>query len=160
MYILEVYKKLNDSYTCRGTIDKVYWNGKKDIFLKVYKDYTGCDYPKFAKVEMGERQIITEKPIKEVEKEIKENLNVLKQYTNDKRVLMLEDCIEHIFLALENGYIILNKVSFDEIYKIFMSGKVTKVEMLKARFMPYQDLNNSLYEFITTEYETMFNDCC
>ena len=159
MYILEVYKKLNDSYMCRRTIDKVYWNGKKDIFLKVYKDYTGCDYPKFAKVGMGE-QIITENSIEEVEKEIKENLNVLKQYTNDKRILMLEDCIEHIFLALENGYIILNKVSFDEIDKTFMSGKVTKVEMLKARFMPYQDLNNSLYEFITTEYETMFNDCC
>lgn len=159
MYILEVYKKLNDPYMCRGAIDKVYWNSKKDIFLKVYKDYTGCDYPKFAKVEMGE-QIITEKSIKEVEKEIKENLNVLKQYTNDKRILMLEDCIEHIFLALENGYIILNKVSFNEIDKTFMSGKVTKVEMLKARFMPYQDLNNDLYEFIVTEYETMLNDCC
>ena len=69
MYILGVYKKLNDSYMCRGSIDKVYWDSKKDIFLKVYKDYTGCDYPKFAKVEMGE-QIITEKSIKEVEKEI------------------------------------------------------------------------------------------
>ena len=159
MYILEVYKKLNDFYMRRGAINKVYWNSKKDIFLKVYKDYTGCDYPKFAKVEMGE-QIITEKSIKEVEKEIKENLNVLKQYTNDKRILMLEDCIEHIFLALENGCIILNKVSFDEIDKTFMRGKVTKVEMLKARFMSYQDLNNSLYEFITTEYEAMFNDCC
>ena len=130
MYILEVYKKLNDSYTCRGTIDKVYWNGKKDIFLKVYKEYTGCDYPKFAKVEMG------------------------------KQILMLEDCIEHIFLALENGYVILNKVSFDEIDKTFMSGKVTNVERLKARFIPYQDLNSNLYEFIVTEYETMFNDCC
>lgn len=159
MYILEAYKKLNDSYMCRGTINKVYWNGKRDIFLKVYKDYIGYDYPKFAKVETG-KQIITEKPIKEVEKEIKENLNMLKQYTNDKRVLMLEDCIEHIFLALENGYIILNKVSFDEIDKTFMSGKVAKVETLKARFMPYQGLYNDLYEFITTEYETMFNDCC
>lgn len=59
MYILEAYKKLNDSYMCRGTIDKVYWNGKRDIFLKVYKDYIGYDYPKFAKVETG-KQIITE----------------------------------------------------------------------------------------------------
>lgn len=158
MYVLEVYKKLNDSYMCRGSIDKVYWDSKKDIFLKVYKDYIGYDYPKFAKVEIGE-QIITEKPIKEVEKEIKENLNVLKQYTNDKRVLILEDCIEHISLALENGYIVLNKVSFYEIDKTFMSGKVTNVERFKTRFISYQDFKN-LYEFITTEYETMLNDCC
>lgn len=159
MYILGVYKKLNDSYMCRGSIDKVYWDSKKDIFLKVYKDYTGCDYPKFAKVEMGE-QIITEKSIKEVEKEIKENLNVLRQYTNDKRVLMLGDCIGHILLALKSGYIILNKVSFNEIDKTFMSGKTTKIEILKARFMSFQDLNDSLYEYIVTGYETMFNDCC
>lgn len=158
MYILEVYKKLNDSYTCKGTIDRVYWNGKKDIFLKVYKEYTGCDYPKFAKVEMGE-QIITEKPIEEIKKEIKGNLNKLKQYTNDKRVSLLEDCIEYISLALENGYIVLNKVSFYEIDKTFMSGKVTNVERFKTRFISYQDFKN-LYEFITTEYETMLNDCC
>lgn len=159
MFILEVYKKLNDSYMCKGTIDRVYWNRKKDIFLKVYKNYTGCDYPKFAKVEMGE-QIITEKPIEEVKEEIKENLNKLKQYTNDRRVSLLEDCIEYIFLALENGYIVLNKVSFYEIDKTFMSGKVTNVERLKARFMSFQDLNDSLYEYIVTGYETIFDDRC
>lgn len=71
---------------------------------------------------------------------------------------MLNDCIEHIFLALKNGYIILNKVSFNEIDKTFMSGKVTNVEKLKAKSMPYQTLTEELYKTIIMEYEEMFNN--
>ena len=157
MYLLEVYKRLNDSYICKEIINEVYWNCKKETFLKVYKEYIGCDYPKFAEVETGKR-IITEKSIEEIEKELKENLNILKQYANDRRVLMLNDCIEHIFLALKNGYIILNKVSFNEIDKTFMSGKVTNVEKLKTKSMPYQTLTEELYKTIIMEYEEMFNN--
>ena len=69
------------------------------------------------------KYIITEKPIEKIKEEIKENLEILYNQKNDKRVIRYKDVIASIKLWLENDCTVLKKVSYEDINKDFMTGE-------------------------------------
>lgn len=76
MHIVNIKSKLEDCYECDGSPYKAYWYNISKEFLKIYKEYTDCDYPVYASMD-NSKYIITEKPIEKIKEEIKENLEIL-----------------------------------------------------------------------------------
>lgn len=122
MYIVDIKSKLENCYECDGSPYKAYWYNISKEFLKIYKEYTGCDYPVYASID-GSKYIITEKPIEKIKEEIKENLEILYNQKNDKRVIRYKDVIASIRLWLENDCTVLKRVSYEDINKDFMTGE-------------------------------------
>ena len=137
MYITDINKKVDDCYECSSLISRVYWDSSSKDFLRLYKEYTEEDYPVFAKI--GTKNIITEKPIEEIKKELKLNLENLSKQKHDKRIKRFKSNINFIMMGLENN----------EIDKDFMSGKKYKTmrdtynttwftAYNPVRYMPYE----------------------
>lgn len=122
MHIVNIKSKLEDCYECDDSPYKVYWYNISKEFLKIYKEYTDCDYPVYASMD-NSKYIITEKPIEKIKEEIKENLEILYNQKNDKRVIRYKDVIASIKLWLENDCTVLKKVSYEDINKDFMTGE-------------------------------------
>lgn len=122
MHIVNIKSKLEDCYECDGSPYKAYWYNISKEFLKIYKEYTDCDYPVYASMD-NSKYIITEKPIEKIKEEIKENLEILYNQKNDKRVIRYKDVIASIKLWLENDCTVLKKVSYEDINKDFMTGE-------------------------------------
>lgn len=122
MHIVNTRSKLEDCYECDGSPYKAYWYNISKEFLKIYKEYTDCDYPVYASMD-NSKYIITEKPIEKIKEEIKENLEILYNQKNDKRVIRYKDVIASIKLWLENDCTVLKKVSYEDINKDFMTGE-------------------------------------
>lgn len=122
MHIVNIRSKLEDCYECDGSPYKAYWYNISKEFLKIYKEYTDCDYPVYASMD-NSKYIITEKPIEKIKEEIKENLEILYNQKNDKRVIRYKDVIASIKLWLENDCTVLKKVSYEDINKDFMTGE-------------------------------------
>ena len=122
MHIVNIRSKLEDCYECDGSPYKAYWYNISKEFLKIYKEYTDCDYPVYASMD-NSKYIITEKPIEKTKEEIKENLEILYNQKNDKRVIRYKDVIASIKLWLENDCTVLKKVSYEDINKDFMTGE-------------------------------------
>ncbi len=122
MHIVDIKSKLDNCYECDGSPYKAYWYNISKEFLKIYKEYTGCDYPVYASID-GSKYIITEKPIEKIKEEIKENLEILYNQKNDKRVIRYKDVIASIRLWLENDCTVLKRVSYEDINKDFMTGE-------------------------------------
>lgn len=122
MYIVDIKSKLENCYECDGSPYKAYWYNISKEFLKIYKEYTGCDYPVYASID-DSKYIITEKPIEKIKEEIKENLEILYNQKNDKRVIRYKDVIASIRLWLENDCTVLKRVSYEDINKDFMTGE-------------------------------------
>ena len=122
MHIVNIKSKLEDCYECDGSPYKAYWYNISKEFLKIYKEYTDCDYPVYASMD-NSKYIITEKPIEKIKEEIKENLETLYNQKNDKRVIRYKDVIASIKLWLENDCTVLKKVSYEDINKDFMTGE-------------------------------------
>ena len=122
MHIVDIKSKLDNCYECDGSPYKAYWYNISKEFLKIYKEYTGCDYPVYASID-DSKYIITEKPIEKIKEEIKENLEILYNQKNDKRVTRYKDVIVSIKLWLRNDAIVLKKISYEDINKDFMSGE-------------------------------------
>lgn len=122
MHIVNIKSKLEDCYECDGSPYKAYWYNISKEFLKIYKEYTDCDYPVYASMD-NSKYIITEKPIEKIKEEIKENLEILYNQKNDKRVIRYKDVIASIKLWTENDCTVLNKVSYEDINKGFMTGE-------------------------------------
>lgn len=122
MHIVNIRSKLEDCYECDGPPYKAYWYNISKEFLKIYKEYTDCDYPVYASMD-NSKYIITEKPIEKIKEEIKENLEILYNQKNDKRVIRYKDVIASIKLWLENDCTVLKKVSYEDINKDFMTGE-------------------------------------
>lgn len=122
MHIVNIKSKLENCYECDGSPYKAYWYNISKEFLKIYKEYTGCDYPVYASMD-NSKYIITEKPIEKIKEEIKENLEILYNQKNDKRVIRYKDVIASIKLWLENDCTVLKKVSYEDINKDFMTGE-------------------------------------
>ena len=122
MHIVDIKSKLDNCYECDGSPYKAYWYNISKEFLKIYKEYTGCDYPVYASID-GSKYIITEKPIEKIKEEIKENLEILYNQKNDKRVIRYKDVIISIRLWLENDCTVLKRVSYEDINKDFMTGE-------------------------------------
>lgn len=122
MHIVNIRSKLEDCYECDGSPYKAYWYNISKEFLKIYKEYTDCDYPVYASMD-NSKYIITEKPIEKIKEEIKENLEILYNQKNDKRVIRYKDAIASIKLWLENDCTVLKKVSYEDINKDFMTGE-------------------------------------
>lgn len=122
MHIVNIKSKLEDCYECDGSPYKAYWYNISKEFLKIYKEYTDCDYPVYASVD-NSKYIITEKPIEKIKEEIKENLEILYNQKNDKRVIRYKDVIASIKLWLENDCTVLKKVNYEDINKDFMTGE-------------------------------------
>lgn len=125
MHIVDIKRKLENCYECDISPYKAYWYDISKQFLKIYKEYTGCDYPVYASIDNSE-YIITEKPIEKIKEEIKENLEILYNQKNDKRVIRYKDVINSIklWLELESDCIVLKKVNYEDINKDFMTGDV------------------------------------
>lgn len=68
------------------------WNLRSDydleynLFLKVYKYYTGKDYPKCDILDSSFTRFTTKKPPHLLFEEIREGLDKLNKYTKDKRI--------------------------------------------------------------------------
>lgn len=122
MHIVNIKSKLEDCYECDGSPYKAYWYNISKEFLKIYKEYTDCDYPVYASMD-NSKYIITEKPIEKIKEEIKENLEILYNQKNDKRVIRYKDVIASIKLWLENDCTVLKKVNYEDINKDFMTGE-------------------------------------
>lgn len=122
MHIVNIRSKLEDCYECDGSPYKAYWYNISKEFLKIYKEYTDCDYPVYASMD-NSKYIITKKPIEKIKEEIKENLEILYNQKNDKRVIRYKDVIASIKLWLENDCTVLKKVSYEDINKDFMTGE-------------------------------------
>ena len=122
MHIVNIKSKLEDCYECDDSPYKAYWYNISKEFLKIYKEYTDCDYPVYASID-NSKYIITEKPIEKIKEEIKENLEILYNQKNDKRVIRYKDVIASIKLWLENDCTVLKKVSYEDINKDFMTGE-------------------------------------
>lgn len=122
MHIVNIKSKLEDCYECDDSPYKAYWYNISKEFLKIYKEYTDCDYPVYASMD-NSKYIITEKPIEKIKEEIKENLEILYNQKNDKRVIRYKDVIASIKLWLENDCTVLKKVSYEDINKDFMTGE-------------------------------------
>lgn len=122
MYIVNIKRKLENCYECDCSPYKAYWYSISKEFLKIYKEYTDYDYPIYASVD-DSKYIITEKPIEKIEEEIKENLEILYNQKNDKRVIRYKKVIGSIKLWLENDCIVLKKVNYEDINKDFMTGE-------------------------------------
>lgn len=122
MHIVNIRSKLEDCYECDGSPYKAYWYNISKEFLKIYKEYTDCDYPVYASMD-NSKYIITEKPIEKIKEEIKENLEILYNQKNDKRVIRYKDVIASIKLWLENDCTVLKKVNYEDINKDFMTGE-------------------------------------
>lgn len=122
MHIVNIKSKLENCYECDGSPYKAYWYNISKEFLKIYKEYTGCDYPVYASID-DSKYIITEKPIEKIKEEIKENLEILYNQKNDKRVIRYKDVIASIRLWLENDCTVLKRVSYEDINKDFMTGE-------------------------------------
>ncbi len=122
MYIVDIKRKLENCYECDGTPYKAYWYNISKEFLKIYKEYTDCDYPVYASID-NSKYIITEKPIEKIKEEIEENLEILQNQKNDKRVIRYKDVIASIRLWLESDCTVLKRVSYEDINKDFMTGE-------------------------------------
>ncbi len=122
MYIVDIKRKLENCYECDGSPYKAYWYNISKEFLKIYKEYTDCDYPVYASID-NSKYIITEKPIEKIKEEIKENLKILYNQKNDKRVIRYKDVIASITLWLESDCTVLKRVSYEDINKDFMTGE-------------------------------------
>jgi hypothetical protein len=122
LHIVNIKSKLEDCYECDGSPYKAYWYNISKEFLKIYKEYTDCDYPVYASMD-NSKYIITEKPIEKIKEEIKENLEILYNQKNDKRVIRYKDVIASIKLWLENDCTVLKKVNYEDINKDFMTGE-------------------------------------
>lgn len=122
MYIVNIKSKLENCYECDGSPYKAYWYDISKEFLKIYKEYTGCDYPVYASID-NSKYIITEKPIEKIKEEIKENLGILYNQKNDKRVIRYKNVITSIRLWLEDDCTVLKRVSYEDINKDFMTGE-------------------------------------
>ena len=122
MYIVNIKSKLENCYECDGSPYKAYWYDISKEFLKIYKEYTGCDYPVYASID-NSKYIITEKPIEKKKEEIKENLGILYNQKNDKRVIRYKNVITSIRLWLEDDCTVLKRVSYEDINKDFMTGE-------------------------------------
>jgi hypothetical protein len=120
--IVNIKRKLENCYECDGSPYKAYWYNISKEFLKIYKEYTGCDYPVYASID-NSKYIITEKPIEKIKEEIEENLEILQNQKNDKRVIRYKDVIASIRLWLENDCTVLKRVSYEDINKDFMTGE-------------------------------------
>lgn len=122
MHIVDIKNKLENCYECDVSPYKAYWYDISKEFLKIYKEYTGCDYPVYASID-NSKYIITEKPIEEIIEEIRGNLEILSNQKNDKRVIRYEDVITSIRMWLTNDEVVLKKVSYEDIDKSFMTGE-------------------------------------
>ena len=122
MRIVNIKRKLENCYECDGSPYKAYWYNISKEFLKIYKEYTGCDYPVYASID-NSKYIITEKPIEKKKEEIKENLGILYNQKNDKRVIRYKNVITSIRLWLEDDCTVLKRVSYEDINKDFMTGE-------------------------------------
>lgn len=122
MRIVNIKRKLENCYECDGSPYKAYWYNISKEFLKIYKEYTGCDYPVYASID-NSKYIITEKPIEKIKEEIEENLEILQNQKNDKRVIRYKDVIASIRLWLENDCTVLKRVNYEDINKDFMTGE-------------------------------------
>ena len=155
MYILDIKDRLEDCYECAVSPYKTYWHDISEGFLKVYKEYTGCDYPIYASIGSS-RYIITEKPIEKIKKEIRENLEVLSSQKNDKRIIIYEDIICCIRTWLINDKVVLKKVDYEDIDKGFMTGEgvAKKFLSLEYKYSPFfvLDSNECIYHAPTRNF--------
>ena len=154
MYIVNIKSKLENCYECDESPYKAYWYYISKEFLKVYKEYTGCDYPVYANID-DSKYIITEKPIEKIKEEIKENLEILCNQKNDKRVIRYEDVIASIILWLESDCTVLKKVNYEDINKDFMTGqgvfeRLTSIckDFYRNLHLSYKwDTDNNIFDF-------------
>lgn len=153
MYIVDIKSKLENCYECDGSPYKAYWYNISKEFLKIYKEYTGCDYPVYASID-DSKYIITEKPIEKIKEEIKENLEILYNQKNDKRVIRYKDVIASIRLWLENDCTVLKRVSYEDINKDFMTGE----EVFERLTSIYKDFYRSLrIPYVWTSSDDIYN---
>ena len=153
MYIVNIKRKLENCYECDGSPYKAYWHNISKEFLKIYKEYTGCDYPVYASID-NSKYIITEKPIEKIKEEIKENLKILYNQKNDKRVIRYKDVIASITLWLESDCTVLKRVNYEDINKDFMTGegvseKLTSIckDFYRNLRMPYTWTSSYISDF-------------
>lgn len=154
MYIVNIKSKLENCYECDESPYKAYWYNISKEFLKIYKEYTGCDYPVYASVD-DSKYIITEKPIEKIKEEIKENLEILCNQKNDKRVIRYKDVIASITLWLESDCTVLKRVNYEDINKDFMTGegvfeRLTSIckDFYRNLRIPYKwDTDNNIFDF-------------
>ena len=73
LHIVDIKSKLDNCYECDGSPYKAYWYNISKEFLKIYKEYTGCDYPVYASID-GSKYIITEKPIEKIKEEVRDKM--------------------------------------------------------------------------------------
>ena len=142
MYIVNIKSKLENCYECDGSPYKAYWYNISKEFLKIYKEYTGCNYPVYASID-NSKYIITEKPIEKIKEEIKENLEILCNQKNDKRVIRYKDVIASIILWLESDCTVLKRVSYEDINKDFMTGEGTSERLASICKNFYRSLHTS-----------------
>lgn len=134
-------------------------NFELDTFLKMYKNYIGEEYPKFAKVKesyfFDGNKFITEKSIEELTEKVKINLNKLKCYDKDKRVVKgINHTLNKILESINRGNIILNEVEFDNIDKSFMNGEDVDSSTITFTYNPlfdFQEYKNFEIEYALVE---------
>ena len=150
MHIVNIKSKLEDCYECDGSPYKAYWYNISKEFLKIYKEYTDCDYPVYASID-NPKYIITEKPIEKIKEEIKENLEILYNQKNDKRVIRYKDVIASIKLWLENDCTVLKKVNYEDINKGFMTGEGVSERLTSIRMDFYRNLRIPYYTWTSDD---------
>lgn len=150
MHIVNIKSKLEDCYECDGSPYKAYWYNISKEFLKIYKEYTDCDYPVYASMD-NSKYIITEKPIEKIKEEIKENLEILYNQKNDKRVIRYKDVIASIKLWLENDCTVLKKVNYEDINKDFMTGERVSERLTSIRMDFYRNLRIPYYTWTSDD---------
>jgi hypothetical protein len=150
LHIVNIKSKLEDCYECDGSPYKAYWYNISKEFLKIYKEYTDCDYPVYASMD-NSKYIITEKPIEKIKEEIKENLEILYNQKNDKRVIRYKDVIASIKLWLENDCTVLKKVSYEDINKDFMTGEGVSERLTSIRMDFYRSLRIPYYTWTSDD---------